>query len=518
MQQHPERKGIREWLLAGWVALTLGVPPLALAQSGQPTLELRFLEVDAVKPAEPIAIVAELVNTGSATIRDIAISGGGISLNSSAYAPELANDPAHVTSNLAPGARVKFVFAELYPRYGADEPKGVATKGAYVLVTAKGIQQRVFPTKPFEVEVSQTAAPLADRLARGRAHVPRNRRAISDQLDLSAWVEAAAVVAVVDISQVRPFPGGHAFQARVLEGVKGASIGQTLDTRGLEAQGCRWSVASGRHLVFLARVDGELRPLDCNGAFLPVENSSGDWYSGTLPWREIRTQVTRWSSRMNVGDVVRELNDANQALVATTAATPDAATPPPSARSLEKSGAATLEARVPLAPPNAFAGVPREVRAQLYAQACLVPQPWLDPEAPLANVISGEFARKGQRDWAVVCSTGGLASIVIFWGGPERCPSPIPASERSLEHCLVPPLPRAPKGADAPAMGSCRRIERIGADRVKARYHADSLSSSERADDPGDFDHDAVREELGDRVALSHYCDGTRWHRLLSDR
>ena len=39
------------------------------------------------------------------------------------------------------------------------------------------------------------------------------------------------------------------------------------------------------------------------------------------------------------------------------------------------------------------------------------------------NVIHGEFARRGQEDWAVLCSKGGSSTIVIFWGKTTACPA-----------------------------------------------------------------------------------------------
>lgn len=45
------------------------------------------------------------------------------------------------------------------------------------------------------------------------------------------------------------------------------------------------------------------------------------------------------------------------------------------------------------------------------------------------NVVSGAFTRKGQVDWAALCSTGGVSSIVIVWGGAARCASVIEQKE-----------------------------------------------------------------------------------------
>jgi hypothetical protein len=36
------------------------------------------------------------------------------------------------------------------------------------------------------------------------------------------------------------------------------------------------------------------------------------------------------------------------------------------------------------------------------------------------NVIKGSFAKKGQIDWAVLCSSNGNSSILVFWGSPAQ--------------------------------------------------------------------------------------------------
>ena len=41
------------------------------------------------------------------------------------------------------------------------------------------------------------------------------------------------------------------------------------------------------------------------------------------------------------------------------------------------------------------------------------------------NVIQGQFAKKGQNDWAVLCSRNNVSSIFIMWGGDVKCPSEI---------------------------------------------------------------------------------------------
>jgi len=68
-------------------------------------------------------------------------------------------------------------------------------------------------------------------------------------------------------------------------------------------------------------------------------------------------------------------------------------------------------------PPSAFAELPEAIARELQRRGCTVPQPWelFAPEP--ANVISGEFEKPGQTDWAVLCSVDRATSLLIFWNG-----------------------------------------------------------------------------------------------------
>jgi len=69
-------------------------------------------------------------------------------------------------------------------------------------------------------------------------------------------------------------------------------------------------------------------------------------------------------------------------------------------------------------PPTAFPQLPRQVKRELLSRGCTIPQTFAD--AKPHNVISGEFARRGQTDWAVLCSRDRVSSILVFWGGSAR--------------------------------------------------------------------------------------------------
>jgi hypothetical protein len=66
-----------------------------------------------------------------------------------------------------------------------------------------------------------------------------------------------------------------------------------------------------------------------------------------------------------------------------------------------------------------FPDIPADVRTQLVQAHCLIPQ---DVETKGAhNLVSGDFARKGQRDWAAYCSVNGQSRLIVIWGGPAKC-------------------------------------------------------------------------------------------------
>jgi hypothetical protein len=68
--------------------------------------------------------------------------------------------------------------------------------------------------------------------------------------------------------------------------------------------------------------------------------------------------------------------------------------------------------------PDDFKAAPAQVRSNLNQRHCLVAQV---ETAGRQNLVSGEFAKKGQQDWAAYCSVNGKSSVVVVWGGPSRC-------------------------------------------------------------------------------------------------
>jgi hypothetical protein len=70
--------------------------------------------------------------------------------------------------------------------------------------------------------------------------------------------------------------------------------------------------------------------------------------------------------------------------------------------------------------------LPSVVVAVLQSRRCTIPQPHQD--GPARNVVKGEFFRKGQKGWAVLCSSGGKSSILVFRNNSDSGPDKIAES------------------------------------------------------------------------------------------
>jgi hypothetical protein len=68
--------------------------------------------------------------------------------------------------------------------------------------------------------------------------------------------------------------------------------------------------------------------------------------------------------------------------------------------------------------PSSFSQLPKNVRQELERRNCTIPQVWGAHEP--GNVISGEFLKKGQKDWAVLCSVRLKSSILVLPAGSPQ--------------------------------------------------------------------------------------------------
>ena len=63
--------------------------------------------------------------------------------------------------------------------------------------------------------------------------------------------------------------------------------------------------------------------------------------------------------------------------------------------------------------PGEFPDLPTEIVSDLEKRKCTIPQTYGIDERH--NVIKGEFKKKGQKDFALLCSRNKASSILIYW-------------------------------------------------------------------------------------------------------
>lgn len=160
--------------------------------------------------------------------------------------------------------------------------------------------------------------------------------------------------------------------------------------------------------------------------------------------------------------------------------------------------------------PYDFAEVPIEVREMLVEMGCTIPQipdDW-PGEKPM-NVISGEFAVKGQDDWAALCSRDGGSAIIVLWGGDVNCPSvaEAPRPDRGYLQTGGPPI------VDGYATGVIfsRAISTIPPD-IPALHTIDEvyrMKGDERL--PDVRTHDAINDYFLGKAGSALYCHDGKW-------
>ena len=70
-----------------------------------------------------------------------------------------------------------------------------------------------------------------------------------------------------------------------------------------------------------------------------------------------------------------------------------------------------------------FPELPAGVALVLRSRRCTIPQPSKD--GPAQNAIQGEFFARGQKGWAVLCSSRGTSSILVFRNDRDNSPDGI---------------------------------------------------------------------------------------------
>jgi hypothetical protein len=146
-------------------------------------------------------------------------------------------------------------------------------------------------------------------------------------------------------------------------------------------------------------------------------------------------------------------------------------------------------------PPSSFPELPDRVADALTQRGCLIPQTY-EAHHP-ENVVRGSFERAGSSDWAVLCTTNGTVSLLIFFDGN---PQPF-ALNSALE------TRRLQVHDSTGVLGFNWGIDAADPQAI----HDKQIGMSPK---PARLDHDALADSVLDRKTIYHYMAKGNWSLL----
>jgi hypothetical protein len=170
----------------------------------------------------------------------------------------------------------------------------------------------------------------------------------------------------------------------------------------------------------------------------------------------------------------------------------------PKADQLTESGNVVLGSRslpylIHRLPISAFPALPAQIAGVLNQRGCAIPQTYQAhrPE----NVVHGSLERTGSSDWAVLCSTQGTVSLLVFFASAPEHPTVLATAQekRRLQA----------QGADKP-LGFNWGIDPASPENV----HDAQSSMGHRPSPP---DHDALADSVIDHSTVYHFYAKDQW-------
>ena len=157
---------------------------------------------------------------------------------------------------------------------------------------------------------------------------------------------------------------------------------------------------------------------------------------------------------------------------------------------------AAAERRIVRLPPSAFPSLPGTVAKELQRRGCTIPQEGISKR--LSNVISGQFARPGQTDWAVLCSVNGSSSILVFWNGTATDVAEVARREdRIYLQSLI-----------GNEIAFSRSISAVGSDVILTHYKAYGGTT------PPPLDHQGIDDAFLEKASSVQYFYKGKWLEL----
>ncbi len=146
--------------------------------------------------------------------------------------------------------------------------------------------------------------------------------------------------------------------------------------------------------------------------------------------------------------------------------------------------------------PADFKELPSNLVRELERRSCTIPQ---EAYTKLRNnVIRGELERRGQTDWAILCSVNGFSSILVFWKESENNPAEMArAEDRNFL-----------QGMGGDKIGFSRRISAVGKNFIMRHYRAYGGPT------PPPIDHQGIDDAFVEKASVTHYYYKGKWYKL----
>ena len=147
-----------------------------------------------------------------------------------------------------------------------------------------------------------------------------------------------------------------------------------------------------------------------------------------------------------------------------------------------------------LASVSEFPELPRAIAQDAANRGCRIPQ--AGGVAKPHNVIQGEFRKKGERNWALLCLIGNGSTILVYWDESGKNPVLL----MPLDETITPYK-----------NGYYRILEAVDADFLRKHYDP-SAADFDRL--PDTLDHQGIDDGIYEKGSRVHYFYNGRWLRL----
>ncbi|SRR6266478_7673090 len=147
--------------------------------------------------------------------------------------------------------------------------------------------------------------------------------------------------------------------------------------------------------------------------------------------------------------------------------------------------------------PTSFRQLPENIAQHLQERGCTVPQSFVGSGPH--NVISGQFAKNGQTDWAVLCSKDKVSSILVFWRGSTKSVSEI---AKAPDKDFLQVIDVGEK------IGFSRVIEAVVGDYITDHYNAYGGPK------PPPIDHQGINDAFVEKASVVRYYYRGKWLEL----